>query len=147
MNEKSLDLQALNKRLEKVERQNRILKISGIVLLILFGALISMGQISANLSPKATFVDALAINNNQGQLRFFVACDKEDNTIMAFTDKAKPKMQIGIDKGKPTILLLKQEGSSESLLLTPTEISFRDKHGKIVWAATPTGVWQSSMRP
>jgi len=147
MTEISLDLQTLNKRLEKVERENRILKISGIVLLIIFCALISMGQISANLLPKATFVDALAINNNQGQLRFFVACDREDNAMLVFTDKGKPSIQMGMENGNPMILLLRKEGSMESLLLSPNEISFRDKHGKNIWAATPRGILTSPMRP
>jgi hypothetical protein len=139
MAEQTLDLQTLAKRLEKVERQNRRIKLAGCLALIFTGVILLMGQafplsqIDAKCfrvfdeKGKARIVigttegwpgpmPCLGIMDERGEVRVMLGVDAEGSPHLSFNDE-RGKARVGLGMGKDGNCFL----------------SFLDKSQKPIW--------------
>jgi hypothetical protein len=136
------DLQSLTVRIEKLERQNRLLKHGGLVLLLASMALIVMGQVGPPRTLDAqSFVlrdsagikrAELAVANASPSLRFFDAHGKthialeESSNSSAFGprielsgEEDKVRLSLGLIREEPHIIVNDAQGFSAQLGSTP----------------------------
>jgi len=144
MAEKGLDLQALAKRIEKVEKQNRMIKILGSLTLIITSMIILMGQIPSGSGVPHWSVlstEELRIVDKQGRPAALIGSDSENSPSLYMGKGSQGNLFLMFNNEGDPLIVLAPKGSKtkEGLILTPKEISFRDKQGKILWAVTPSG--------
>lgn len=110
------DLAPVLERLKAVERQNRRLKVAGVVVLLLAAA----GLVMAQASPTSRTVEAEAfvLRDAAGTTRAAWASSPEGGAALTFFDQAgKPRVQVRVERdGAPGVLLFDQAGYGRGMM-------------------------------
>ncbi len=108
----SEDRQALVSRVEKLERQHRVMKIAGLALLTLGGAAVLMGQ----AAPESNIIDTemLILRDKDGTQRAVLEIDQDGYTVFSLLDKSEmPRVVLlatGRDEDEAALRLFDREG-------------------------------------
>ena len=105
----SEDIRAVMARVEKLERQNRLMKIAGLALLTLGGAALLMGQAPRNLDVLET--EGLVITDSDGNPRAALAVAEDGSTGLGLSNSEGVLVaMLGIDAdGAPSLSFSDQE--------------------------------------
>jgi len=130
-----LELTALVERLEKVERQNRRMKFTGAVVLVLASATLLMGQ----APPKRRVVEAeeFVLRDESGVKRGALAVLPGGAAGLAISDRSgEPRASLTVYQGgEPVLTLSDKDGKSRAslVLLADGSPSFylKDQGGKV----------------
>lgn len=116
MTAQTLDLAAVIARLEKVERQNWRMKVGGILILLVAGAGLLMGQ----AMPKVTTVEAEAfiVRDATGKQRAAFHLAPDGGVALSFFDPAGVgRAALRIDReGSPDLTLIDQSAKNRAVL-------------------------------
>ena len=88
MSEQAIELSTIVTRLERVERENRWLKLAGVVLLLGAGALVLMGQAQASRTVEA---QRFILRDQEGKIIAELTMDARNSPSLAFYDGAGKK--------------------------------------------------------
>ena len=102
-------LDAVVKRLERVERQNRRMKIIGTMVLVLVGS----GLLMAQTKPKKRIVEAeqFVLQDASGRARGIWAAEKDGPTTLAIFDKVGMMRGVwGVAQDGPGLTLIDKDG-------------------------------------
>ncbi|MCJ2563536.1 MAG: hypothetical protein LN417_05555 [Candidatus Thermoplasmatota archaeon] len=108
----SEDMLAVVVRVAKLERQNRLMKIAGMGLLILGGAAMLMGQ----AAPESNIIETemLILRDKDGIQRAVLEIDQDDYTVFSLLDKSgMPRVVLlatGRDEDDAALRLFDREG-------------------------------------
>jgi hypothetical protein len=120
-----LAMEALAKRLDRLEQENRRLKLAGVLVLVLVAAVVLMGQGTSDFPPpgkpgKVLWAKQFILHDARGGVR----------------------AELGTLPGGEVRLILYERGYGEgtSVVLgvgpeTSPALIFRDNHGRVVWSA------------
>ena len=141
MSEIKFDMKSMTRRLENVERQNRKLKLVGILALVVFGATLFMGlrfqRPVSNL--KAT---SFSLVDNKGKVLAALAPYKTDGLFGFLDGKGKPIIQIGVVAGVPKFVMYGEKNAMIVMSLTKDGrpgIKVYDKEGNTRFALVAEG--------
>jgi hypothetical protein len=116
MTAQTLDLAAVVTRLEQVERQNRRMKIGGILVVLVASA----GLLMAQAMPKTTTVEAQAfvVRDATGTQRAALHLTPDGGAALSFLDPAgRGRAALRIDReGSPDLTLLDQTATTRAVL-------------------------------
>ena len=125
---------ALERRIEKVERENRRLKIAALIAVLGLGGAFSLGA-AAN-PPQKLEADKIVLRDAEGKTRIVLGIDEEGPGIAFLDAKGKLRMNLGLAKEGPALDLLDAaEHPRATLLLTEDQgpiLNFVDKKGSQV---------------
>jgi hypothetical protein len=128
----SNETQTILTRLEKVEAQNRRLKVCGVALATVLSALVLMGQASA--PPKVIEAERFVLKDSKGNIRGWMGLFGEGSELTLGNTSKQPMMtlkvsddasdlhfygsqhsgmNIGVEIGEPAIAMVGQGGSAE----------------------------------
>lgn len=91
MQKQPINFETLASRLEKMERQNRRLKLIGVVVLLLIGVIFLMGQA---LHPEVIFAHKYALLDKQGEVCGFFSGDGEGPSLCIGRGRAVITMDV-----------------------------------------------------
>ncbi len=116
MTTQTADLAAVVKRLEKVERQNRRMKVGGIIISLVASASLLMGQ----AMPKPTTVEgeAFVVRDATGNQRAALHLTPDGGAALSFFDLAgKIRAALRVDReGSPDLTLLDEAAKIRAIL-------------------------------
>jgi len=123
MNEPTME--TLAGRLDRVERENRRLKRSGVVALAVIAAIVLMGQAASKLAPpgkpgKIVGAEQFIVHDARGGVRAELGTLPNGTVRLILYDRGNP--------GETRVILSAGPESSPAL-------SFSDKAGKVIWSA------------
>ncbi len=123
MNEPTME--ALARRLDRVERENRRLKRSGVVALAVIAAIVLMGQAASKLAPpgkpgKIVGAEQFIVHDARGGVRAELGTLPNGTVRLVLYDRGNP--------GETRVILSAGPENSPAL-------SFSDKAGKVIWRA------------
>ncbi len=123
MNEPTME--TLARRLDKVERENRRLKRSGVVALAVIAAIVLMGQAASKLAPpgkpgKVVGAEQFIVHDARGGVRATLGTLPGGTVRLVLYDRG--------NSGETRVIL--SAGPEGSPVL-----SFFDKAGKVIWSA------------
>ncbi|MFQ5988961.1 MAG: hypothetical protein ACE5K9_03490 [Candidatus Methylomirabilales bacterium] len=123
MNEQTME--TLARRLDKVERENRLMKQVGVVALAVIAALVLMGQAARKTAPpgkpgKIVGAEQFIVHDARGGVRAELGTLPNGTVRLVLYDRGNP--------GETRIILSAGPESSPVL-------SFSDKAGKVIWRA------------
>ncbi len=123
MNEPTMD--TLARRLDRLERENRRLKIAGVMALAVIAAIVLMGQAASKLAPpgkpgKVVGAEQFIVHDARGGVRAELGTLPDGTDRLVLYDRGNP--------GETRIILSAGPESSPAL-------SFSDKAGKVIWSA------------
>lgn len=90
----SNDFRTVVARLEQLEQQNRLMKIAGLVLLVLVGATMLMGQ--AGAKSKTIEAETLIIRDVEGIERAWLGVAGEFTSLFLYDPKGEKRLQISV---------------------------------------------------
>ena len=124
----------LEQRIERVERENRRLKIAALTALLGLGGAFSLGA-AAN-PPQKLEAETIVLRDAQGKSRIVLGVDEEGPGIAFLDTKGKLRLNLGLAKEGPALDLLDAaEHPRATLLLTEDQgpiLHFVDKKGSQV---------------
>jgi hypothetical protein len=118
-------IETLARRLDRVERENRRLKRSGVVALAVIAAIVLMGQAASKLAPpgkpgKVVGAEQFIVHDARGGVRATLGTLPDGTVRLVLYDRGNP--------GETRVIL--SAGPEGSPVL-----SFSDKKGKVIWSA------------
>lgn len=165
MSNASSDLQVIQARIEKLESQNRRLKLAGLGGLIIFGAAIAMAQSAP--APKVVEAQRFVLKDGQGNVRAWLGLFGEGSELVLGNSAKQPMMtlkvsdqasdlhfqgqensgmNLGLDFGVPAISMAGSSGSGQATLAvneTGPEFALRDSQGSSAALGIPDGAAKS----
>ena len=124
----------LEQRIERVERENRRLKIAALTALLGLGGAFSLG--AAASPPQKLEAETIVLRDAQGKSRIVLGVDEEGPGIAFLDTKGKLRLNLGLAKEGPAVDLLDAaEHPRATLLLTEDHgpsLHFVDKKGSQV---------------
>lgn len=127
------DLEAVVKRLEKVESQNRRLKWAGGLVLVVLCAVVLMGQ----ASPKKRIVEAeqFILRDVDGNMRAFLSLVEDSPSLVLHDKHGNPVVLLGVfQDGSPSLAFFDKQHNPCAVLSVSDgspSLTLRDKDGKI----------------
>ncbi len=140
----------LLKRLDRLERQNRRLKLAGSLMLIGFAVLVMMGQAKPSNVAKVIEAEKFILRNTDGKTRGVLLILDDGNPALVLFDK-DGKMRVRLDASKlgffgVGLSLFDEIGKGRAaLLLTPTGMPVLNLTERIPDAALGLTLTQSSL--
>ncbi len=118
-------MKTLARRLDKVERENRWLKRSGVVALAVIAAIVLMGQAASKLAPpgkpgKVVGAEQFIVHDARGGVRAELGTLPNGTVRLVLYDRGNP--------GETRVILSAGPDRSPAL-------SFSDNAGKVIWSA------------
>ncbi len=118
-------METLAGRMDRVERENRRLKRSGVVALAVIAAIVLMGQAASKLAPpgkpgKVVGAEQFIVHDARGGVRAELGTLPNGTVRLVLYDRGNP--------GETRVILSAGPESSPAL-------SFSDKTGKVIWSA------------
>ena len=134
MNSETSTAESLERRIEKVERENRRLKIAALTALLGLGGVFSLG--AAASPPQKLEAETIVLRDATGKSRIILGVDEEGPGIAFLDAKGKLRLNLGLAKDGPALDLLDAaEHPRATLLLTEDQgpiLNFVDKKGSQV---------------
>ncbi len=123
MNEPTME--TLARRVDKVERENRLMKQVGVVALAVIAAVGLMGQAASKLAPpgkpgKVVGAEQFIVHDARGGVRAELGTLPNGTVRLILYDRGNP--------GETRVILSAGPGGSPAL-------TFSDKVGKVIWSA------------
>lgn len=109
------ELQAVVERLEKVEKENRILKRFCLAILLMLGAAVVMGQARPVRIVEA---ESFVLKDSAGQVRARLAVDAPGKPMLSFLGDGR--VQAALVGGDEPGLTLNRNGSDDQVVLSAT---------------------------
>ncbi len=118
-------IETLERRLDRVERENRWLKQAGVVALAVIAAIVLMGQATWKLAPpgkpgKVVGAEQFIVHDARGGVRAELGTLPNGTVRLILYDRGNP--------GETRVILSAGPETSPAL-------SFSDKAGKVIWRA------------
>jgi hypothetical protein len=136
MNSETSIAEALERRIEKVERENRRLKIAALIAVLCLGGALSLGAAANPPQQQKLEAETIVLRDAEGKTRIVLGVDKEGPGIAFLDAKGKLRMNLGLAKEGPALDLLDAaEQPRATLLLTEDQgpiLNFVDKKGSQV---------------
>ena len=134
MNSETSIAETLERRIEKVERENRRLKIAALTALLGLGGAFSLG--AAASPPQKLEAETIVLRDAQGKSRIILSVDEEGPGIALLDAQGKVRANLGLAKEGPALDLLDAaEHPRATLELTEDHgpiLNFVDKKGSQV---------------
>jgi hypothetical protein len=129
-------MEALVQRLEKVEQQNRKLKMVGVVVLSLAVAGMVMGQ----AMPRARIVEAegFVLKDGAGKVRAELSVVKDGSQLTLGDENGTTRVALIVGKVGPLLALADETGKFRAWLVAHKDgpvLNLLDENGKVVWSA------------
>jgi hypothetical protein len=129
-------MEALAQRLEKVERQNRRLKMVAAVVLALAVAGLVMGQ----ALPRARIVEAegFVLKDGAGKARAGLVMYNDGPMLALYDETGNFRAGLDVDKGVSGLRLADETGRPRvalTVLKDGSRLVLRDENGKVMWSA------------
>jgi len=130
------ELPALMERLEKVERQSRVFRRWGIMVFVVAGVVLLIGQAAPKdlgISEKLITTEKLVLTDAAGRVRASLYADANGNgpSLVFYNLQGKPRMTLFVDQDEPQIDLssAKEAGAAT---VRPQLIELTDSTGRVV---------------
>ncbi len=135
-NESTLD--TLTPRLDRLERENRLLKIGGAILLLGLAAVGAMGQVLPKAIPKVVEAEQFVLRDTKGKIRAGLEVRAAGAPGLVLYDqngKARAALNVLAD-GSPGLVLADQTENPRAILTLPADdgaprLHLSDRNGKI----------------
>ncbi len=137
MDESILD--TLMQRLDRLERENRRLKVAGAILLLALAAVGAMGQVLPKAVPKVVEAERFVLRAGQnalfpdtrGKIRASLGTDLLGTPALELDDQnEKAVARLAIVLGTPTLTLYDQNGKVRAVLDGTPDLSLYGQNGK-----------------
>jgi len=102
------ELDGLRQRVEKVERQNRRMKLFGLVLLAALGVMLVTGL---TVEQPVIGAEAFTLVDKQGELRAVFAMVNSEPTLALFDTAGKVRAGLSVVDNAPRLILYGEDGS------------------------------------
>ncbi len=127
------ELESLSKRLQKVERQNRTLRITAVAALALIGGVVLVG--AAAPKPKTVEAEKFVVLDEQGRKRAELGMSEENSVGLALSDKkGERRAALRLTRlGRPSLVLQDAHGDERAKLDLGVEpsLTLSDKTGAV----------------
>ncbi len=133
MNEPTLD--TLTQRLDRLERENRRLKLAGVILLLALAAVGAMGQMIPRAVPKVVEAERFVLRDTRGKILATLGTEASGTSLSVYDQNGKPRAGLSvIADGAPVLVLFDQNGKDRAGLVlgadgTPA-LALLDQNGK-----------------
>ncbi len=133
MTEPTLD--TLTQRLDRLERENRRLKVAGAILLLALAAVGAMGQMTPRAVPKVVEAERFVLRDTKGNILAIMGTEASGTSLSLYDQKGKPRAWLGVTAdGAPVLALFDQNGKDRAGLVlgadgTPA-LALLDQNGK-----------------
>jgi hypothetical protein len=131
----------LLKRLDRVERENRWLKLIGAFTVVGLSALLFMGQAKPSNVARTIDAEKFVVRDANGQIGAVLGITGDGNLGLEIRDKnGKAGLVLGIGlNGNPALRMDSKEGKSGLALGVRSDnnpgVELYDRDGKVVWVA------------
>jgi len=105
----SSDVARLEARIERLERQNRRLKVGGLVAAAVLGALVWMG---VSLGENIMNADAYTLVGPKGEPRAMLALAPDEPTLMMYDPQGRVRMWLGMLDDTPGMVIFDEKGET-----------------------------------
>ncbi len=143
MDDSTLD--PLTARLDRLERENRRLKLAGAILLLALAAVGAMGQVLPKAVPKVIEAERFVLRDTKGKIVAILGADAPGTPALSLHDqneKVRAALAIAAD-GRPFLALLDQNGKQRAALSVGVDgtsaLLLSDQNGKLRAGMTATG--------
>ncbi len=113
MNEPTMEI--LARRLDRVERENRVLKRAGVVALAVIAAVVLMGQATESKVEKVVEAERFVVRDSSGNLRAAL-----DESGLSLFDKEKTRVRLGVEADGIARLVIRGEGEKSNITMGTT---------------------------
>lgn len=103
-------MDTLERRVGRLERQNRVLKLGAVLVLAIAGGVLLMGQASQPGIPNELRTRRLAVVDEAGKDRLVLVVDRDGPVLMLGDDVGNRQVALGVAPSGPRLLLYDQAG-------------------------------------
>ncbi len=144
-------LDSLAQRLDRLERENRRLKLAGAILLLALVAVGAMGQVLPKAVPKVVEAERFVLRDTKGKTRGGLGVLADGTTALAFYDQnEKVRAVLGVEPAGPSLVLYGQNSETRAVLghigletkatgtveqRPASSLVLFDRDGKVIWKA------------
>src|SRR5437016_2139911 len=116
---KELTLDALKRRLDGLERENRWMKRIGAVIIMVFAAMLIMGQAGPSKVAKVIEAERVVLRTSRGNVRAMLGVAEDDTTFFRFYDKeGRPRIAISLAANSDPIFSLAYKDGKPAVVLS-----------------------------
>ena len=138
MNEPTLN--TLTQRLDRLERENRRLKLAGAIRLLALAAVGAMGQVLPKAVPKVVEAEGFALLDAQGKLRAVLSTSGAGLALSLMELNRVPRANLALSSSGEAALSLVDLNAKRRIFLGidtsgAPRLEFFDKDGKPIWRA------------
>jgi hypothetical protein len=133
-------METLVGRLDRVERENRRLKLAGLVMLIGLAAVVLMGQVTPPKVTKVVEAEKFVLLDMNGKVRAELNMWPDGSPVLKlYSEDKKPRVALGVlPDDAPSLELFGKVGKARTLLtVEPTGrplLALYGKDGKPMWS-------------
>lgn len=134
-------VQLLTRRLERLERDNRRLKLGGAVVVVGLAALALMGQVVPGQLPKVVEAEQFVLRDARGQVSALLSAEPFLKGLTVFDEGGKKRAALELIAGSPRLSLADANGKERVALELTGEVSrlalsdLNRRHGVILTLA------------
>ncbi|UCG12759.1 MAG: hypothetical protein JSU72_20165 [Deltaproteobacteria bacterium] len=103
------ETESLSHRLEKVERENRRIKLVGVVVVMLMATLLLTGL---SVEDPVIGAEAFTLVDGQGEMRAVFAMVNDEPTLALFDSEGKVRAGIMVAENSPRLILYAEDGKT-----------------------------------
>jgi hypothetical protein len=131
------ELSNLAARVQKMERENRVLKLGGLIFLLAVGAVIAMGQAP---TKRTVLADEFVLKDSTGNKRATLGLARGEPTLTLFDATGRERAWLGTEG----IVFYDSSGTHRVILGSSTAVSYESVEGKAQITGQGPGLLLSS---
>jgi hypothetical protein len=103
------DIQAVEERLARLERENRRFKLAALLVLVALGAVFVMG---VSLGERVVNADAYTLTGPRGEPRAMLGLAPDEPMLVMYDPQGNARVWLGVVDNVPGIVLLNEKGEA-----------------------------------